>query len=154
MARCVRRGSVIQPIRTRIMKTKPLNTDKLFYPIAALSRNGSQTLVCVHRLVAEAFIPNPENKPQVNHKDGHKSNNYISNLEWATPKEDSAHAVRIGLIKTGQDHHLAKISNSVVRDIIKEYALGKISQDALAKKHGVSQSLISAIVLKQKRKNG
>lgn len=51
----------------------------------------------IHRLIAKAFIPNPLNKPHVNHIDGNKQNNCISNLEWNTCKENSQHAVNLGL---------------------------------------------------------
>ncbi len=52
-----------------------------------------------HRIIAETFIPNPENKPEVNHIDGNKSNNDISNLEWVTPSENNQHAYDTGLAK-------------------------------------------------------
>lgn len=58
--------------------------------------------VMIHRLVAKTFIPNPDNKPQVNHKDADKHNNSISNLEWVTISENSIHAEKMGLMVEGR----------------------------------------------------
>lgn len=62
-----------------------------------LAKNGKYKAEYVHRLVAKAFIPNPENKSEVNHIDGNKANNKASNLEWATTYENHQHAVALGL---------------------------------------------------------
>lgn len=67
------------------------------YCIYALSYNGKPILFSAHRLVAINFIDNPENKPTVNHIDGNKLNNDVSNLEWATYSENGLHAYRTGL---------------------------------------------------------
>lgn len=72
-----------------------LNIDKYFY--IELSCYGVVKYHMISRLVAKAFIPNPENKPQVNHMDGNKQNNHWSNLEWCTQSENIQHAQRTGL---------------------------------------------------------
>jgi DNA-binding NarL/FixJ family response regulator len=67
------------------------------YLIVTLSKNSQKKLIRIHRLVALIFLPNPENKAQVNHIDGNKFNNRIDNLEWSTKIENQRHAERMGL---------------------------------------------------------
>lgn len=65
------------------------------YPSVALGKDGKNTRVSVHRLVANAFIDNPDNLPQINHKDGNKQNNNIENLEWITVSNNILHAIYV-----------------------------------------------------------
>jgi hypothetical protein len=74
--------------------------DKNGYLISTFRKNGVKKTVKLHRLVLLTFIPNPENKPQVNHINGIKDDNRLENLEWCTNSENQRHAVRTGL-KTG-----------------------------------------------------
>ena len=72
-------------------------TTKDNYQRITLMKEGVKMRYQAHRLVALAFIPNPENKPFINHIDGNKSNNKASNLEWCTAKENTKHAEIMGL---------------------------------------------------------
>ena len=79
----------------------------------------------VHRLVALSFIPNLENKPTVNHKDGNKSNNCVDNLEWATYKEQSDHAHKIGLRTSKTYENRENVKRKLSKSVIC-YPLNKI----------------------------
>lgn len=77
-------------VEERILKT---HIGKTGYEKVKLSKGGNSRRVSVHRLVAQAFLPNPKSKAEVNHKDFSKSNNVLTNLEWVSPEENRAHAV-------------------------------------------------------------
>ena len=98
-----------------------------------------KTSTLVHRLVALAFIPNPNGLPQVNHKDGNKSNNYADNLEWIDGAGNVRHAAKEGLrtYPNGDKHPMAKISEDDAAEIKLRIILGERCVD-IAKKMGVS----------------
>lgn len=79
-----------------IMQTHRGRSNTLKYEVVSVTHNGKQTHAYVHRLMAEALIPNPENKPQVAHIDGNSSNNKLDNLIWVTPKERAQMTVDMG----------------------------------------------------------
>lgn len=81
------------------------------YLKVGLSKNGKTKYYFVHRLVAEVFIPNLENKPCVNHKDCNRKNNDVSNLEWVTHKENNSY----------KDHHLKRNISSVIYYLKRDY---------------------------------
>lgn len=91
----VGRGGVI----TRREKVLTPIFDKDGYCKVSLYKNNRKKQKSVHRLVAQAFIPNLDNKPHVNHKDGDKTNNRADNLEWVTPAENVHHSIDTGLRK-------------------------------------------------------
>ncbi len=106
----------------------------------------------MHRIVAENFIVNPKSKPQVNHIDGNKSNNQVSNLEWCTGKENVKHAIETKLFKTGENVKNAKLRHEDVLEIRKTYIKGDsvFGGKPLAKKYNVSDMTIRNIINKVK----
>lgn len=130
-------------IRSRRRELKQYWHNKTYYTLC-LSKNNKTKTHTVHRLVLMTFIPNLENRFCINHKDGNPKNNNISNLEWCTHSYNNKHAYRIGLMKSGQNHHYAKLNNIQVRVIRK---CQDLSQREIGKIFGVCQGTISLIKL-------
>lgn len=91
-----------------------------YYTVRLWKENKSRVFT-LHRLVALALIPNPLNKEMVNHIDGNKKNNCVSNLEWVTRSENTLHSYRIGLqvSKLGSEHHSSIHDDSLIHSICK-----------------------------------
>jgi hypothetical protein len=102
--RYVKHSNIVIFIKERVLK-QALSTRGYFF--LGLNKNGVGIRHRVHRLVAEAFIPNPFNLPEVNHKNGIKTDNRVENLEWVTHKENIQHAFRTGL--ANNDNHNKKV---------------------------------------------
>jgi hypothetical protein len=97
----------------------------------------------VHRLVAAAFIPNPDNKPYINHIDCNPANNHVSNLEWCTQLENLRHSARLGrmrqLHRIGKRSPKASLTDDQVRDIRQIYSTGEYSTEAIGQMFAVSK---------------
>jgi hypothetical protein len=102
------------------------------YLFVYLSKNNKSKYHAIHRLVAQAFIPNLENKPQVNHIDGDKTNNVVSNLEWVTQSENMLHAYRIGLEKprAGSSNGWSKVKMKIIMPNGEEMLFNSVTECA------------------------
>lgn len=116
------------------------------YLTVVLCKYGERKTCRVHRLVAEAFIPNLEGKQSVNHIDGDKTNNFYLNLEWCTPKENIQHAYANNLISNiGENAVLAKFSSEDILEIFKLYK-NNFSYKDIADLYKVNKSTIGRII--------
>lgn len=131
--------SWIQANPTRVYKERI--TKNVGRPYCTASINNKA--YTVHRLVAKAFIPNPLNKPEVNHINGIKTDNRAVNLEWATRSENARHAISTGLAQTGERSGSAKLTLKQVRII--RSLFGKMRIHKIAEKFNVAKSTIEAI---------
>nr|DAM38419.1 MAG TPA: homing endonuclease [Caudoviricetes sp.] len=134
-------------------KLKPF-LNEAGYLVVRLSdaSNGRREVARVHRLVAEAFIPNPNAKPEVNHIDGDKSNPSLSNLEWVTPHENRLHAWNTGLRNRshlpaykGEMQANSKLNDASIMEI-RSLRWSGVSYGVLSKRYGVSKRTIIRVV--------
>lgn len=123
---------------------KPFMNDR--YLVVDLFAYTVRQRIAVHRMVAIAFIENPDNKEYVNHIDGNKLNNCVDNLEWVTASENSIHAVATGLSPVGEAKTLAKLTEKDVLEIQAAFEAGE-KDFVLAEKYGVTSGVISSIRL-------
>lgn len=122
------------------------------YYSATLRKEGKSVTTKLHILVARTFIPNPGNKPFVNHIDGDRLNNNVGNLEWVTPLENIQHAWRIGLTKqNGSDSVLSKLTEEEVILIRRLYKSGYYTLKQIAEKIGKCHWGYIGLVIQGKR---
>lgn len=136
----------------QIMK---LRKDKDGYLMVNLSEKGKKKTYKVHRLVALAFLENPTNRPEVNHKSGDKADNTVDNLEWVTSKANMRHAHKNGLIAyaKGVKNSNAKLNDEKVLEIRQLYRTGKYTYKQIAEKFDISESSAYNVVRRKRWKH-
>lgn len=131
-------------------KSRRLITERLNnkgYKIVNLSIDGKCKTFSVHRLIAQAYIPNPNNLPTINHKNGIKTDNRIENLEWVTFSENTTHAVATGLLMPakGRDTKNGRFEDEDIKRIKELYSQG-LSQYKIAEMYNVTRGTIQQIL--------
>lgn len=135
-------GNIRSLPRGKKGKVKQMKPTKQHYYNIDLCKHGEIKRWLMHRLIAIAFIPNPENKPMVNHIDGDKHNNRLDNLEWVTGSENQKHAVRIGIKSAkGIKNSSCKLTEKQVLEILEN----KSPYAFISEQYGVSISTVSDI---------
>lgn len=140
-----RRGKVFGHKRNKFLK---LRKDTCGYVYVTLYKNGIPKNFSVHRLVALAFISNPQNKKFVNHKIPIKSKNDINNLEWVTRSENEKHAYKVGAKKgrLGEENNFTKLTKKQILKIRKEHKNKGCTHQMLADKFNTTRSNITQII--------
>lgn len=120
----------------KILKQLKQKKDRYGYLVVSMMKNKKHFFKTIHRIVAETFIPNPDNKPQVNHKNGIKTDNSVSNLEWVSSQENVIHRFNV-LKQIQKGKTVLQIKNNIV--LHEFYSTGDASRHT-----GICRSAISA----------
>jgi hypothetical protein len=145
-------GNVYSEKTGKLKQLSPILTHYGYYEVQ-LSSSLNKLRAKIHRLVAECFISNPNNLPQVNHLDGNKLNNHVSNLEWCTPKDNLKHARENGLNTSnnlspngrGEKNTRSKLTEKQVLEIKVLLEHGILMDKQIAKIYNVGAPRISKI---------
>lgn len=156
ITRCGKVRSVERMVRSRYNSQRRMPTRELSpfvlnsgYPAIQVRFDGKRKNVLLHRMLAEAFIPNPMGKPCINHIDGNKANFNLSNLEWVTHSENIRHALSAGLMNApssgpGDKSPAAKLTWEQVDHIRALINLGA-TQASVARRFGISKGAVGFI---------
>lgn len=141
--------------RNRKIKGKQLKQTKSttgYYKVE-LCKDGHAISTKVHRIVANAFINNPENKPYINHIDNNPLNNFVENLEWCTQKENIQHAIKIGAISYTRKPRVA--TDEIIESVLNEYIPydREHSIRAISRRLGIPDATIYAGIARYKERN-
>lgn len=147
-------GKIVTSVKTGNVLT-PFVTKKGYVKVGTMLKRKAFNAT-VHRLVALKYVPNPDNKPYVNHRDGNKENNHKNNLEWVSHQENMDHAKAHDLLNNlkGEEHGGCVLTDRQVRAIRGRYIprCRVNGGRALAREFGVNQSTVSLIVNGMSRK--
>jgi hypothetical protein len=134
--------------------TPYLNTNGYYYVTLGKTKKGMCIKKNVHRLLAETFLSNPENKLCINHINSNKTDNRLENLEWATHSENINHGVLYGNIGFGEEHHAcSKLSNQDVIDIRNFLNAGGSGKE-VSEKYKISSSYVTLLRQNKRRRYG
>ena len=135
----------------KVLKAHPAGKRYPKVVLCGAHKELDKSTLSVHRLVAEAFIPNPEGKPQVHHKNANVMDARAENLEWTTQSENIKFAFKEGrkVIKKGCESNLSKYGEGLVTAIYRDILKGGVPQRVIAKKWFVSQIYVSSLKTKK-----